>query len=554
MSSVSVDNRAGWGLRSALTIGLLASAGCAGEPGADEPAALCDPGRATLHRLNRSEYNNTVRDLLGDETKPALDFPAEDVAYGFDNNADILTLSPLLFEKYLEAAERLAEVAPPDDQTLRQRLFPCDVEVEGRDCARRIVADFGRRAWRRPVEDEEVDRLMSLLDVAEGEGDGLRAGINLALQAILASPHFLFRVELDADPSSPEPHLLTSREIAARLSYFLWSSTPDDMLLDAADSERLQDPEEVQAQVERMLADPKAAAFVSNFSGQWLSTRGLDHVDPEYALYPQWDVYDMEGRNLMREAMRNEANLFFTAFLEQDLDVRDILVAGFTYVDGNLASLYRIGGIGRSSTPQLVLLDGTERVGLLTLGSMLAVTSYRTRTSVVRRGKWVLTKLLCQEPPPPPPSVEALIQEFEPTTSLRAQMEQHRTDPVCASCHDTMDPIGFALEHFDAIGAWRDMDNGYPIDASGTLPDGRSFDGARELSETLAVDPTFPACLATHVLVYALGRGKTDTDACSLDAAMTRFAEGGYRLKTLISAIATSDLFRARRGEAEEAP
>jgi len=651
-----------------------------GDPGDVDPNGTmgADPGRVTLHRLNRAEYNNTVRDLLGTTQTPADDFPADDFGYGFDNVADVLSLSPTHIELYERAAEMLIDEAlaatidpelffheaedvggtagnasgdawnlssngevavtvtvPSDGQyriatrvwgqqagteparmalkiggvavgtydvpnvdsdpllveetldvsagnqvlaveflndffdpnagadrnlvvdwlslegplgatapnATRDKLLFCDLAADG--CAQDVVRSFARRAWRRAVTDEEVDRLMLLVAEVDGQGDGVEAGVALALRAILTSHHFIFRVELDPDPSDTTPHPLNDWEVASRLSYFLWSSMPDDELLEAAEASALSDPEQLLAQVERMLADPKASAFPHNFAGQWLFTRSLGGHVPDYQIYPDWD-------DSLRAAMQQETELFFSEFLQNGRPVADMLIADFTYVDDRLATHYALtsgvpapgAGFARVETA------GSKRLGLLGHGSLLTVTSQPTRTSPVKRGKFILSQLLCSEPPPPPPGVEGLVEDTGMTVgSLRERLEQHRADPTCASCHDIIDPLGFGLENFDGIGAYRTEDAGFPIDASGELAGGGAFAGLDEMTSLLTEDPRFGRCIIEKVLTYGLGRGVESSDDAFVDYIEVEAGKQGFSLDKIVKLVAVSEPFRMRRGE-----
>ncbi|HYI02599.1 DUF1592 domain-containing protein [Hyalangium sp.] len=515
---------------------------------AEVPRDACrqprDPGRVSLHRLNRAEYDNTVRDLLGDTKRPARDFPADDISSaGFDNDADVLSMSPLLLEKSSAAATQVLE-----DAWRKGTLRSCRLDVEDpMPCARELLSRFARRAWRRPVMDSELERLLSLVTLSRQQGDGSEPGMKLALRAVLLSPHFLYRVELDPAPASPAPHRLTDLELAARLAYFLWSSTPDEPLQTLAEAGELHEPMVLEEQVRRMLADPKAQALVENFAGQWLYLRAVDAAAPDPALFPAFD-------ESLRRAMRQETELFFREFLTSDRPLRNMLDADFTYVNDRLAAHYGLPLPG-SDTPRRVSLEGhPERMGLFAHGSLLTVTSLPTRTSPVKRGVWVLEQLLCSAPPAPPPNVEGLPPPVDPSASLRQRMEQHRSDPVCAGCHHLMDPIGFGLENFDAIGRWRRTEegSGAPVDASGTLPGGTAFEGVTGLRPLLKEDARLGECITHQLLTYALGRGLTEADTCAV-ADITRQAEArGGRWQDLIIAITGSEPFTHRRGEPEE--
>jgi hypothetical protein len=642
----------------------------------DATAPATDPGRVTIHRLNRVEYNNTVRDLLGTALQPAKDFPADDRGYGFDNISDVMSLSPLQVELYSRAAEDLAREAmllPSKSQTLRteaetlsgqvggagadnwnlwsggelpltqdfpstgdykisarvwgqqagpdsvqmnlnvggstagtftiastsanpevvsavakvnagtqvvsveflndfydaasgtdrnliidwievegpigavgsnpirEKIVICDLK-SGTDCVRQVLQTFVERAFRRSVVPAEIDRLLPLVDLAKAQGQTVEVGVEIALRAILTSPHFLFRPELDAKPNSTTPaHPLTDFELASRLSYFIWSSMPDDELFAAARAGKLQDPAAIEAQVDRMLKDTKSDALIDNFAGQWLFTRALDDHQPDYYAFPTWDED-------LRAAMRQETKLFFREFLRNDLPITEMLTANFTFLNDRLATHYGLPSPGPDFTK--VTIDDPQRRGLLGQGSILTVTSFPTRTSPVKRGKWLMTQLLCSEPPPPPPGVEGLVTEMVPTGSIRQRLEKHRENPVCASCHVEMDNLGFGLEHFDGIGLFRSDDNGFAVDSSGVLPGGKTFNGMLELSAILAEDPRFTHCVSEKMLTYAIGRGVATADEVHVDHIVASLDKRGKTFADLIKIVATSEPFRLRHGEA----
>lgn len=651
----------------------------ASEPWVDDGGRPLDPGRVTLSRLNRAEYNNTVRDLLGVELRPADDFPNDDFGYGYDNIADVLTMSPLHVELYELAAFRLIDEAlklaiEPVSRTLQASEmtatvgagsgefwnlwsngeiygsfdFPAegtykisiyafqdqggpvpanmDVKVDGRliesvpvpalraspqiyevnttltggrrvvaaeftndfynpdlgedrnlhvgfirvegpfdanidaspsraliitcdlneaddeSCAREILTNFARKAWRRPVTQIEVDRLIALKNLAIAEGEGIEEGIRLALSAVLISPNFLFRIELDEDHQSATPRFLNDHELAARLSYFLWSSMPDEELFALADEGRLQDDGVLKAQVQRMLDDAKAEALTENFAGQWLYIRAIRDAAPDYNVFRSFD-------DTLREAMIGEAQHFFRDFLTNDHPVHELLTANFTYVNERLASHYDIPGIEGNDFQRIELSDA-QRGGLLTQAGILTVTSFPTRTSPVNRGAWVLGHLLCAEPPAPPPEVEAFTEEETPTETLRERFARHSSDPSCSVCHAMMDPIGFGLENYDGVGAWREEDRGgFPIDSAGELPGGHGFSGAQELAALLADHPAYVPCIVEQLMTYGLGRGMAAPDAPMIVGVTERVRERDYRFRAVIEEIALSPAFRMRRGE-----
>jgi hypothetical protein len=499
------------------------------------------PGRVTIRRLNRAEYNNTIRDLVGVGFRPADGFPSDDVGNGFDNMGDVLSMSPILMEKYLAAAETIIESAFENAES-RSRIVICqpDDRRNEEECARQILTRFATRAFRRPVADEELDRLIQLMNGSREHGAEYTQSLQLALQAVLTSSQFLFRVELDSEPDEPDAtRELDDYELAARLSYFLWSSMPDDELFAIAAQNALRDDGVLPAQIRRMLADPKSESLVKNFAGQWLQLRSLPNMSPDPERYPEFDA-------ALREAMRQETELFFQSVVDQDRSVLDFLDADYTFVNQRLARHYGLPDV-EGDEFRRVSLTG-QRGGVLTHGSILLLTSNPTRTSPVKRGKWILDNLLDQPPPPPPAGVEELNEEDDLLGSLRERMEQHRANPTCASCHKRMDPLGFGLENFDAIGGWRDLDGKHAIDASGILPSGEQFRGPKELMRILKTEKKdeFCRCLTRKMLTYALGRGLESYDRCAVDTIMERLAENDYRFSELVFGVVTSDPFRMR--------
>jgi hypothetical protein len=435
---------------------------------------------------------------------------------------------------------------PPATHTvLRDRFFGCDPARAGwAPCAREIITKFARQAWRRPIAGDEADRLVALSRVAEAQGDRFDTGIGLALQAILLSPHFVFRVELDEEPASTVPHRVSDHELASRLSYFLWSSTPDEELGRLADEGSLQDPAVLTAQARRMLGDRKSDALVDNFVGQWLFTRDLENVNPDSLVYPSFDAQ-------LKSAMLAETNLFFRAILDEDRSALDLLDSDFTFVNDRLALHYGLPAPGGTELKRVQLDPSSHRGGILTQAGLLTVTAFPKRTSPVRRGKLVVEQLLCEVIQPPPPGVSGLIDMMAGSGgTLRQRLEAHRESPACAGCHARMDPIGFGLENFDGIGAWRTTDEGATIDATGKLPSGQSFEGPQDLARLLKQSPGTPACIENRLFTYALGRGPKDADLCHIASATARAAERGTTLRTLIEGLIETAAFQSRRGEA----
>ncbi len=677
-------------------------------------SAQPDPGRTTVRRLNRTEYNNTIRDLLKVEFKPAEDFPRDDVGFGFDNIADVLSVSPVLMERYLDAAERIAEEAIPlnparppkrtmagkycepanahvpgdrfrpvnaaqteailsgplntpvriaagEEFWVRAKLYaegPADVpvrvallvtgpkianpspaaelakldgvalgavtpavilktveikardeqsaqlievkitgapgterialaafkpssgkpptlrveylETEGpldtrtpsnkalmvftgdkpeREQVREVLTRFVARAWRRPGSAEEIARLCAMVDYAVGHNEGWEGGLRRAVTAVLASPKFIFRLEPDAQAENPEPHPLDEYQLATRLAYFLWSSAADDTLLQLAFEKKLS--ANLDAQVRRMLKDPRAVALVDNFALQWLQLGRIAGHSADAKVFAKWEPK-------LAGAMIEETRRFCAELLREDRSVLDLLDADFTWVDQRLANLYGLkvpGGFAKGEW-QRVSLAGTQRGGLLTQASVLTVTSNPTRTSPVKRGKWVLEQLLGNPPPPAPPNVPSLDDRGrkELTGTFRQKLEQHRADPKCANCHAKMDAFGFALENFDGIGQWRDRDEtGAPIDASAKLGTGRQLNGVADLRAPLGERrDVFTRCLTEKLLIYALGRGLDYYDEPTLDRIQSALAHDGAKFSTLLTEIVKSDPFRLRRGKGQE--
>lgn len=653
-------------------------------------SAPVDPPPVTIRRLNRVEYNNTIRDLIGVDFRPAQDFPSDDVGYGFDNIGDVLTVPPLLIEKYLAAAEQITAAAlmtedeyrvrktvrasqldqeggvedgPRDTKGLYSRgsvstrfrvrvageyvirvaaaadqagdeparmelrlgddsfanfdvtgdrrpvvyertlqlepgrktvsatfindfyneaeqadrnLYVGSIAMEGPlstpqmpDTHTRLIgvypsdtltpeaaaiqnlSSFLPRAFRRTVTEDEIAPYASFVSAAIEHGDTFERGMETAIQAALVSPQFLFRVETDKRDGSPDQHQwLTDDELASRLSYFLWSSMPDDELRRVAAEQDLHDDSVLTAQIVRMLADPKAGTLVENFAGQWLNLRRLSSGD----VTPDPDVFPDLGTQILGD-MRHESELFLASIFSDDRPLTDLLTARHTFVNRRLARFYGLENVEFKEKDKedefvRVELTGDRRIGILTQPAILTLTSFPTRTSPVKRGQWVLENLLGDRPPDPPPGVPALdaTREANPNLTVRQQLELHRANPTCASCHKLMDDIGFGLENFDAIGRWRDQDGSGPIDASGTLPSGESFRGPVELVTILSGrERDFVSCVAEKLLTYALGRGLEYHDQCAVTAIVDRTTANGNRFSALVTSIVLSDIFRLAR-------
>jgi len=501
------------------------------------------PGRVTIRRLNRPEYNNTIRDLVGLDLPLADDFPADDVGNGFDNMGDVLSIPPLLLEKYLSAAETIAERVLQDEQA-RRRVFVEETTEDDEKVAvaRRNLRAFATRAFRRPVTEEELERLFGVLRHAWEQGSSESEILQAAITAVLASPQFLFRVELDPSPEDEDGiRELNDYELATRLSYFLWSSMPDAELFNLARQGELHQPDVLASQARRMLLDPKSRALVDNFAGQWLQLRDVARLTPDPEKFTSFDAD-------LREAMRRETELLFETLLREDRSLVEFLDADFTFVNERLAEHYNIPDVTGDEFRRVSLPPG--RRGVLTHASILLLTSNPTRTSPVKRGKWILDNMLGEPPPPPPPNVPVLEEGLETLGTLREQMEQHRTNESCAVCHRKMDALGFGLENFDAIGGWRDQEGRFPVDASGELPGGRKFTGPVELVRILVDEKKleFCRCVASKMLTYALGRGLESYDRCTVNEIVDQLSENEFRFGTLMTAIVTSDAFTQREG------
>jgi mono/diheme cytochrome c family protein len=434
------------------------------------------------------------------------------------------------------------------DTASRRKIFLCRPTGGAEDslCAKKILSTLVRRAYRRPVTDEDVQPLVSLYQAGQRDG-GFEAGIEMALESVLVSPEFLFRIESDpVPPSAIAPgaaYRVTDLDLASRLSFFLWSTIPDDPLLSLAARGKLKDREVLQQQVRRMLADPRSKALVQNFAGQWLLLRNMSQVIPDEELYPDFD-------DNLRQAFEQETSLFFESMLREDHSVLDLLSANYTFVNERLARHYGIPDIHGSNFRRVTVTE-ENRKGLLGQGSLLTLTSYATRTSVVLRGKWLLENILGTPPPPPPPNVPSLTERSSDgkILSVRQQMERHRANPACSGCHSRMDPLGFALENFDAIGKWRTTEGAAnnPIDSSGALTDGTKFQGPAELRKVLLRQPEqFSTVVTEKLLTYALGRQIDYYDAPAVRK-IVREAAPNYRWSSLIYGIINSTPFQMRR-------
>jgi hypothetical protein len=440
-------------------------------------------------------------------------------------------------------------VRGPGNTESRRKLFVCRppngaTPAVEQQCARRILQTLTRRAYRRASLAADVDRLIPFYTAGRSEG-GFDMGIQRALERVLVSPQFLFRIETEpANAAKGAVYRISDVELASRLSFFLWSSIPDDELLDLAVAGRLKTPATLEQQVKRMLADPRSESMVSNFAAQWLYIRDIDSKNPDQLLFPDWD-------ETLRVAFRRETELFLNSVLREDRSVLDLLTANYTFVNERLAKHYGIPNVQGSYFRRVSFPEGSPRGGLLGQGSILALTSYATRTSPVLRGKWVLENLLSAAPPPPPPDVPALKTEGEQTgkpLTMRDAMTQHRANPACAGCHARMDPIGFSMENFDALGRWRERDAGSVIDASGVFPEGTRFDGIPGLRKVLLEQSDeFVATVAERLLMYAVGRNLHYDDAPAVRAIVRGAERGNKTLAALVLGVVKSTPFQMRR-------
>jgi hypothetical protein len=430
------------------------------------------------------------------------------------------------------------------DTPSRARIFTCypTAGADEEPCAREILSNLARRAFRRPVTNADVEPLLAFYQTGRADGE-FDSGIEAALRAILMSPEFLFRIERDPAVAQPEQVVRVSDvELASRLSFFLWSSIPDDELLDLAEQGRLQEPAVLRGQIQRMLQDQRSQALVENFAGQWLQTRSIEQVRPDVDIFP----FD----EALRRAFIQETMLFVGSIVREDRSILDLLRADYTFLNERLAEHYGVPNVYGSQFRRVTITD-PNRQGMLGHGSILTVTSYPNRTSVVQRGRYVLESLLGAPPPPPPPDVP----DLEPVTAdgvkrtMREQMEAHRSNPLCASCHSRMDPLGFALENFDGVGRWRDKDAGNNIDASGRLPDGTAFEGPAGLRQLLLTKykEEFVRSAAEKLLMYALGRGLEYYDYPTVRAIAREAAGDDYSFSSLITSVVYSMPFQMRR-------
>ncbi|MFN3324306.1 MAG: DUF1588 domain-containing protein [Bryobacteraceae bacterium] len=522
---------------------------------AEACAAGITPGPSMMRRLNRDEYTATIRDLLDVHLNIGESLPSEGAGgEGFDNAAETLFLSPLHTEKYMDAAKFAIDFAAREFKSRNKLLIaPPGPEVTPEQAARKILDNFLPRAFRRPVKESEVAGYMDLFRTSMKQGRPFEQSILLALQAALVSPNFLFRIEPANDSIEARP--LDQYALATRLSYFLWGSMPDELLFDIAAAGKLHDPEVLKTLIPRMLRNDRSLAFAERFVEQWLRTRELDAGKaPDPKVFPTY-ANDEE----LRSDIRYQPFLFFRELLIRDLSLLNLLDSKHTIATSNLAKHFNEQlPIRRNQSKQphwIDLPEGSTRGGLLGMPAVLAVSSHTYRTSPVLRGAWILDAILGTPPPPPPPDVPALDESHNSATpkSMRERLAQHRENPVCASCHSRIDPLGFALENYDVLGRWRDEDAGAPIDASGQLPDGTTFTGPMELKAALIErKELFIRNLTSKMLGYALGRGLTLQDSCAVDDIVAQLKENDFSAQKLIEAIVLSAPFRYQAGRPQE--
>ncbi len=508
-------------------------------------------GYVMSRRLNRAEYLNTLRDLLGVPVDVGGLLPADGGGgEGFDTSGNALFVSPVHLEHYLEAARSTLEsVLPertrglsPEARAARERLLGPrpGAKLAPREAARAALHEFTRRAFRRPVADEELERLLALYDRGRARRDSHVASLRLAFQGVLISPHFLFLAE--PEPSGGGVHPLGDVPLASKLSYFIWASMPDEPLLALAEAGRLSDTNILRGEIRRLLADPKAAALGQRFALQWLDLDRLGgEVRPDPSRFPEFSP-------ALAEDMRAEVVTTFNHIFRENRSLLELIDSRYTFASSNLARLYGFEDV-TSPTPVQIALKDRARGGILGMAAVHALTSYPTRTSPVLRGKWIMESILGDKVPPPPPNVPPLAEEGGQTApvSLRKQLEIHRQNAECAACHDKMDPLGFGLENFDVLGRWRDRDRGEPIDARGTMPAGESFEGPLGLkSYLLSRKDKVIRHLARKMTGFAFGRELNKLDDCVIDRALGALEAEDFRAGALVESIATSFPFRHR--------
>jgi hypothetical protein len=505
-----------------------------------------DPGRPMMRRLNRTEYNYCVQDLTGLNMQFADGFAPDPTGYGFDNMGEVLSLSPVQIEQYHDSAKAITEairLSKDSSHAIYESVFGETMASEEAQTAeaKRRIESFATRAFRRPVDPVYIGKLMSIYVKARDQNESHETSQSYLVRAVLMSPQFLTRTERNR-PGMTEPYAIDDFELASRLSFFLWSRSPDAELLDLAQRGQLRNLETLKRQTERMIQDQRSQALVDSFFGQWLSLRDVESHQPDQATFPEFD-------DSLRASMKSEVNAFLRELVQQNRSCIELIDSNFTYLNERLASHYEIPGVEGEFMRRVVLPD-RRRGGLLTSAALLMSQSDPTRTNVPRRGNYIAGRILGTPPPPPPPNVPPLdsANHDGPPRSLRQLLELHRQNPTCANCHAKMDPLGFALENYDAIGRWRTSDGPFPIDASGQWIQGRAFTGPIELKDTLLEQKdAFAKTLIKNLMIYAYGRGLQGTDECIVRDSMASGKEEGYRFLTLVNAIVQSYPFLHRR-------
>lgn len=502
-----------------------------------------DPGTKGVHRLNAAEYNATVADVLGTKLAPANASWLGGQLGLFDNMADVLYVDEDQFKRYAQAATEIAEDVFAANN-LKANLLTCNGEAAA--CINSIIAKMGLRLFRRPLHDDEAATFNKLYAAARAQGETRDGSLKHVLRGFLSSAVFLFRIETDPDLTLAKKHPLNAYELASRLSYFLWSSAPDEELLAAAANDSLLEPKALLKTVDRMLSDPdKSARFAENFAGQWLGARQLPLQAVDKKAFPDWS-------DPLATSLAKEVYLFFSEFVTTDRSWLDFLKADFNFVDPSVAKLYGRQG-GGSTGMQRIEISDDQRFGFAGLGGFLALTSQSTRTSPTKRGHWILSHLLCTQAPPPPPDVaNAESNGFDPTKNVRITLEEHRTNPGCATCHALFDPYGLSLENFDAIGKYRtSYADGSSIDASAQVND-IGFSGLAGLADTVTKDPKFSQCLPEFLLNYALGRPVAESDSPYLHAIHKEWMQETPSIRRLVQILVSSEPFRYRRPAASK--
>ena len=522
-----------------LALLLIVAGGCVGTV-EDQPAgSTFTPGPAAMRRLTQAEYRATVKDLLGEDIQVPTDLEVDTSLHGYSSvGASELTISPHAAEQYEAAAMDLARQVF-GDEARRTALVGCTPASAADPCVRSFFERFGRRAWRRPLSAGELDLLSQIAtSVADSFRDPGR-GLEWAVVALLESPYFLFRVEVGT-PDSAGRLRYDDWEMASRLSYLLWGTTPDDTLLDAAAAGGLRSTDGIREHAERMLASPRARAAVGGFFAEYLNLVRLDGVAKNTELFPQ-----ALSPTLIASMRLEVQKLVEEVVFDRDADLREILDTRVTWVNEELAALYGVPApatVDESGFGEVELPEG--RGGLLTTSAMLALYAHESVTSPTLRGKFIRQNLLCQDVPPPPPGVVTTLDEGDGSPeTMRDKLARHRENPVCAGCHDLMDPLGLSLEHFDALGVWRDTDGGLPLDVTGQL-DGIPFDGARELGALLRGDARVGACVARQLYRHAQGHLETDGELRVIDELAAGFEAGGFRFRALVIDLVVADAFR----------